>query len=75
MAMNKEDYMKTVNKDMIIADILQIDIGIAQILMAAGMNCVGCPAAKGETLEEASIVHGMDVGKLVDDINAFLEGK
>ena len=67
--------MVKVTKDMIIADILQVDMGIAQILLAAGMNCVGCPAAKGETLEEAAITHGMDVDVMIADINAYLEAQ
>ena len=64
--------MKKVTKDMIIADILEVDMGIAPILFKSGMNCVGCPAAKGETLEEAAITHGMDVDKLEEEINAYL---
>ncbi|WP_458407366.1 DUF1858 domain-containing protein, partial [Anaerotignum sp.] len=36
---------------------------------------VGCPSAAGETLEEASMVHGMNCDKLVSEINAFLESK
>ena len=65
--------MAKVTKDMIIADILQVDSGIAQILFNAGMNCVGCPAAKGETLEEAGVVHGIDVDSMVEEINKYLE--
>ena len=61
-----------VTKDMIIADILEVDMGIAPILFNSGMNCVGCPAAKGESLEEASVVHGMDADALVEEINAYL---
>jgi len=67
--------MAKVTKDMIIADILQIDSGIAPILFSAGMNCVGCPAAKGETLEEAGVVHGINVDDMVKEINEFLESK
>ena len=67
--------MKKVTKDMIIADILQMDMGIAQILLAAGMNCVGCPAAKGETLEEAGLGHGVDVDAMIEEINQYLENK
>ena len=37
----------TINKDMIIADMLKIDPGIAAILMASGMHCIGCPSAQG----------------------------
>ena len=40
-----------------------------------GMHCLGCPSASGETLEQACLVHGADVEKLVNDINAFLEEK
>jgi len=37
--------------------------------MGAGMHCIGCPAAQGETLEEASMVHGIDVDALVFALN------
>ena len=67
--------MTKVTKDMIIAEILQVDMGIAPILLRAGMNCVGCPAAKGETLEEAGITHGIDVDSMVDEINRYLASK
>ena len=39
------------------------------------MHCVGCPSAQGESLEEAAMVHGMDVDALVEEINTFLAGK
>jgi len=67
--------MAKVTKDMVIADILKIDMGIAPILLNSGMNCVGCPAAKGETLEEAAVVHGMDADTLAEEINAYLEAQ
>jgi len=67
--------MKKVTKDMIISDILQVDEGIAPILLGKGMNCIGCPAAKGETLEEAAVVHGMDADALEAEINNFLEAQ
>ena len=35
-----------INKDMIIADMLKIDAGIAAILMASGMHCIGCPSGR-----------------------------
>ena len=67
--------MTKITKDMIIADILQVDMGIAPILLNEGMNCVGCPAARGETLEEAGVVHGIDVDGMVEKINAYLASK
>lgn len=64
-----------IKKDMLINDILQVDAGAAAILMAAGMHCVGCMAAAGETLEEAAAVHGMDAAELEKDINEYLAKK
>ena len=58
-----------------VCDILKIDMTTAPILMAAGMHCVGCPSAQGETLEEAAIVHGLDADQLADRINEYLAAK
>lgn len=66
---------KQINKNMIIAELIQIDAGIIPILMASGMHCIGCPSAQGETLEEACMVHGMDVDDLVDTVNEYLKDK
>ena len=63
--------MAQVSKDMVIADILAIDAGTIPILMEAGMHCPGCPSAQGETLEEAAMVHGMDVEDLMKKIEAL----
>ena len=65
----------TINKDMIIADMLKIDPGIAAILMASGMHCIGCPSAQGETLDEAAMVHGMNADELVENVNEYLAKK
>lgn len=65
----------TINKDMIIADMLKIDPGIAAILMASGMHCIGCPSAQGETLDEAAMVHDMNADELVVNVNEYLAKK
>ena len=65
----------TINKDMIIADMLKIDPGIAAILLASGMHCIGCPSAQGETLDEAAMVHGMNADELVVNVNEYLAKK
>ena len=62
-------------KDMLIADLLDIDRGIAAILMGSGMHCVGCMAAAGESLEEACGVHGLDADEMIEKINEYLESK
>lgn len=60
-----------ITKDALIGDLLRLDMGIAPILMAAGMHCVGCPSAQGESLEEAAMVHGMNIEDLMKKIEAL----
>lgn len=63
---------KQISKDILIGELIQIDEGIIPILMGAGMHCVGCPSSQFESLEEASMVHGMDAEALVSKINEYL---
>ena len=67
--------MAQISKDMRIGELLNVDQNIAVILMRAGMHCIGCPSAQGETLEEAAMVHGMDADLLEKQINYFLSAK
>ena len=67
--------MSKINKDMIIAEILDVDRNLAPILMASGMHCIGCPSAQGESLEEAAMVHGLDANELVNTVNEYLSKK
>ena len=60
---------------MLIGQLLQIDANIAPILMRAGMHCLGCPSSQMESLEEACMVHGIPVEKLVSVINEYLAQK
>jgi len=65
--------MQRINKNMIIGEILRIDSGLVPILLDAGMHCLGCPSSQMESLEDACMVHGMDVEVLVEKLNAQLE--
>ena len=56
--------MAEITKDMTIGEILSTKPEVAPVLMDAGMHCLGCPSAQGETLEEAAMVHGMDIDAL-----------
>ena len=66
-----EEIHMTITKDMTIAQAIRIDTGIIPILMNMGMHCVGCPSAQAETLEEAAMVHGMDIEALMNEIEAY----
>ena len=61
--------MAQITKDMTIGEIIRIDQGVIPILMEAGMHCIGCPSAQGETLEEAAMVDGRDIDALMKAIN------
>ena len=61
-----------VTKETLMGELLRADINTANILMAAGMHCVGCPSSQMETVEEAAMVHGIDPDALVKEINDFL---
>ena len=64
--------MKQINKDMIVADVLQLDPGTAPFFLEIGMHCLGCPSATGESVADACAVHGADADELVRKINEFL---
>ena len=53
--------MIEITKDTIIGDILDIAPQTAPIFFSIGMHCLGCPSSRGETVEEACAVHGVDV--------------
>lgn len=64
-----------ITKDMNIRKIIEIDMGLADILMDAGMHCLGCMMSHFENLEQACAVHGIDADALVDALNEYLENK
>ena len=61
--------MEFVNKEMLIGDILDIAPQVAPIFLSIGMHCLGCPSSRGETVEQACAVHGVDVEMLLAKVN------
>jgi len=62
-----------VTKETIIGDLLDIDVNVAPLFFAIGMHCLGCPASRGETIEQACAVHGTDADELVATLNKYFE--
>ena len=62
--------MAKITKDTIIGDILDIAPDTAPIFLSIGMHCLGCPSSRGETVEQACMVHGVDVEDLLEQLNA-----
>lgn len=63
--------MENVTKEMTIGEILNRNPDVAPVLLEAGMHCLGCPSAQGESLEEAAMVHGIDIDALMEAIAAL----
>ena len=67
--------MVTITKDTIIGDILDIAPQTAPLFMSIGMHCLGCPASRGETVEQACEVHGVSCDELLAAVNDMIAGK
>ena len=64
-----------ITKDTIIGDILDIAPECAPLFLEIGMHCLGCPSARGECIEMACEVHGVDADELVQKLNDFIAKK
>ena len=61
-----------ITKKTIMSEILQEKPEAADLLMEAGMHCVGCPMAAQESLEDGCKAHGIsekEIDKLVERLN------
>ena len=67
--------MAEITKDTIIMDVLKIDQGTAAFFYEIGMHCLGCPHSRGESIEDACLVHGTNADELVKKINDYLASK
>ena len=64
-----------ITKETLIGEILDADRTVAPFFLEMGMHCLGCPASRNETVEEACMVHGADADGLIKKINEYLAGK
>ncbi len=64
-----------VDRRTVIGDILDYDNTTAPYFMEIGMHCLGCPASRGESIEEACAVHGVDCDALIEKLNSHLAAK
>jgi hybrid cluster-associated redox disulfide protein len=62
-------FIMEITKNSIIGDVLDQYPDTAELFFSIGMHCLGCPASRGETIEEACMVHGADADALVADLN------
>ena len=62
-----------VTENMLLTDILDMEPDPTEVFLRHGLNCLGCPGARSESLKEAADGHGIDLAKLMNDLNSFME--
>ena len=65
--------MAKITENTTIFEALEINPNAGEILMQYGMHCLGCPASRGESVEEACMVHGVDPDAFLAQVNHFIE--
>ena len=58
-----------ITKDTLIVDALKLNPNSAEVLMRYGMGCLGCPSAQMESLEQAAMIHGINLDELLKELN------
>ena len=62
-----------IEKTSIIGDVLDQYPQTAPVFMSIGMHCLGCPASRGESIEDACIVHGVEADELIKKLNEVIK--
>ena len=70
--MEDRSRIHEVTKDTLIGQVLDTVERCVQFFLEMGMHCLGCPASRGESLEQACLVHGIEVEELVDSLNQHM---
>lgn len=66
---------KFVNESTLIGDVVNEYPETTDLLMAMGMQCLGCPASQAESVKDACIVHGVDPELMVEALNVKIAEK
>lgn len=64
--------LREITKDMTIGDVLDQEKSLVPFFLEMGMHCLGCPSARGESIEQACMVHDVDADEFIAKVNAFL---
>lgn len=59
-----------ITRDMTITEVVQNYPESVEVFIKHGMHCFGCMAARFENVEQGALAHGIDVDKLMEDLNS-----
>lgn len=67
--MKKQKIKEKITKDITFAEILQKYPETAEVFSKYNIHCAGCPMAMQETIAEGAEAHGINIKKLIDELN------
>ena len=67
--MKKKTKKQKITKDMLLGDVVSKHYGTVQVFMKHGLPCAACGMAFYETVEQGAKVHGIDLKKLLEELN------
>jgi hybrid cluster-associated redox disulfide protein len=62
--------MNTITKDMPIGDVVQNYPQTIEVFLRHGLMCFGCAIARFENVEQGAAAHGINIERLIEDLNA-----
>lgn len=65
--------MKKITKNTSIGYIVKNYSNAQDVLMGFGLHCFGCPMSQMESIEEAAMVHGVEINFMLDTLNKELK--
>lgn len=66
------DRTEIVTSDTLIGNVVLFHPETAELLFGIGLHCLGCPSSGIETVREAAEAHGIEVSRLVEELNKII---
>lgn len=65
----------TITKDMGIMEVVQKYPETVDVFAMSGMGCIGCAASHFENIEQGAMAHGIDIDKLMENLNEVADAQ
>ena len=61
--------MDKITKESTVGEVISMNEELKVVFEGFGMHCFHCPMSLSETIEEAAMVHGVDVDLMLEKLN------
>ncbi len=72
---NSKNEKIKISKEMTLAEAVSRFPETIEVFLEHGMGCFGCGIAQFETIEQGAVAHGIDVKKLMNDLEKVVKKK